>query len=383
MMKKTTHIFTLMTILLLVTASLTTNTIYGQEQNATITLNPGTSNINPSTNQTVNVSVNTANHQVTSVQIIADVVGDANPDSISITGLNIDGLNKSYEQIQNIDGGKRFAFIYTVPTANDTYSTNNTEVNFLTIQFVSPSSGQQSIAFNTTQTKIEKPDESGGIINVLDTPNNAIYTIQTEVTPTPTQTPTPTPTPLPTHTPTPTPTGTPQEPITVNLLVRMQGIYTQRIIPQPVGVWLNSEEHGYQLEYEVEDVSTDGDGIHMVGITSHDIQPGLHQICVKGKSHLRRCYQDYVQIQPGVNQLDYSQFQEDELLAGDVTGDNIVNHEDIWAILSLFDWFIVPNPLDEETGLPMAIPEDINNDGAITINDFALAIINYQEQGDN
>jgi len=98
----------------------------------------------------------------------------------------------------------------------------------------------------------------------------------------------------------------------------------------------------------------------------------------KGPSHLRKKFAD-VQYNGGSQVFDFSQNRDDELWAGDVTGDNVIDLSDFDDVIDKYDFPQAPAASDE--------PADINADGWISIADVALSLLHIDiaswVEGDN
>lgn len=175
--------------------------------------------------------------------------------------------------------------------------------------------------------------------------------------------------------PTPTITPTP-EPVSL-IQVRLRAI-NNFSNPLPFDVYIRQ---GDQDIYSFNNIygTSDQLGVYTVNL-GEEIDPGTYTICVNTISTLQRCVSGIEISQTGSTSpesnyiADFST-EETMLLSGDVNNDNIIDGRDIVRILAYFTDFRVD--------VPPETPEDINNDGYITIDDFALALVNYLDTGDN
>jgi hypothetical protein len=180
--KKTLSIVGLLTLVL----NVTTQSVFAQTVNGTLSLNPGTSNIAPGSSQTIQVRVNTGTNLVRSMQIWIDVSGSI-PSNLAVQAQTLSGLNLSSQTGVHVSGSNRIVLIaYEPTTSNPTYTTNGANSTIATITFTTPSSGSINFNFNSSQSGIYV-DAADGIntVNVLSSTTNATYTVQATATPTP------------------------------------------------------------------------------------------------------------------------------------------------------------------------------------------------------
>lgn len=341
--------------------------VRAQTNPATLTLIPGTSNITPASQKTIDLVLNTGSHLINSVQIVASVTGSAAQNSIVITPRTVTGLNLTYSDVSNITNGKQFVYIYTIPSPTAPFSTN--DLNLLTIQFTAPASGQENITFDPVNTLVEKSDGSGGVIQVNQNPANAVYTVQAAA-PTLTQpAPSATPTPEPSNTPIPT---QPPANISAAFQFRLQGI-TTAIGPQDATFKLKNPVSLALIKLATASAAPDNTGLHTTSfinfpISSTGVTP--IRICLKAKSHLQSCFNKNLTPADNGTTIDLNSTDVDGgLLAGDVDDNNKID---------ISDWGLVQasrtSYIDPVT--PNNISTDINNDLRITIDDASLTFFN-------
>jgi hypothetical protein len=200
------------------------------------------------------------------------------------------------------------------------------------------------------------------------------------ITPTPTRTPTPTmtqPTPTPTRTPTPTmtqPTPTPTTPPKANFSInfRLQGIARadSQVIPEII---LKSATSISSITLtNLTALNSGAASDYYYAVELRDVNPDTYTICVKGKSHLRKCFANK-SITASTLSVDLfssnTKAGENGLLAGDVNGDNRID---------IHDSSLLGNAYRDTYTAPVTNPAiDINNDGVITLMDIALMVLNY------
>jgi len=190
--------------------------------------------------------------------------------------------------------------------------------------------------------------------------------------PTPTSTPTPTPTPVPTATPTPipTPTGTPtptptQAPNTANLTfyVKFQGINTQR--PNKTVKITLTKAGNIIATFENEGVGSDENGVYAGKIMN--VTPDTYDIFIKGWAHLQKKFEG-ITLAAGENSQDFSGT---EFLAGDATGDDKINAQDIVILVQDYRPHTPPNS-----------KADFNLDGIVNAQDVRFIVENYRREGE-
>lgn len=232
-----------------------------------------------------------------------------------------------------------------------------------------PATNPTIIRFDPSQSIITRKSDGQDIL--LLPSSTGSYTIAPAgATATPTPGPTATPTPFPTATPTPIATSTPvptptPSATTGNLLfkIKFQGISSQKL-NQGVRVILKQQgEEKYRRE-NIE-VTSGQNGVYSGAITN--INPGTYDLFLKGWSHLQKKFSN-INLATGANSQDFSRT---ELLAGDTTGDNKINAQDIVILVQHYRPNTPPNS-----------PADFNLDGIVNAQDVRFLVENYRQQGE-
>jgi len=276
-----------------------------------------------------------------------------------------------YQQNPPVWEGK--AAVFTVPAAGDYF------VRLFT------NDGSQAYWDDVSLVKISVPTPTltpspspSPTLTLTPTPTG---TITPTPTPTPTLTPTLTPTPTLTLTPTltptvtltPTPTIPPAGQLTFKL--RLQGIISQGN-DRTINLLIRDAD-GEEVSWDILSYA-DTNGVYSATIDNSELEAGSYDMLFKGPSHLRKKFAD-VQYNGGSQVFDFSQNRDDELWAGDVTGDNVIDLSDFDDVIDKYDFPQAPAASDE--------PADINADGWISIADVALSLLHIDiaswVEGDN
>ena len=104
----------------------------------------------------------------------------------------------------------------------------------------------------------------------------------------------------------------------------------------------------------------------------NSLTSGVYDILLKGSSHLQKRFEG-VTLTGGENTHDWTENEADELTAGDVNGDNILNIDDIARIKTYYTDFKVSVSASDNNSMLA----DVDKDGYITIKDLALAAVNW------
>jgi hypothetical protein len=171
---------------------------------------------------------------------------------------------------------------------------------------------------------------------------------------------------------TPTPTSAPTAgKASLTLKFRMQGI-TSAKTNHPVSIRLR-QAGVLKHDFSGIQLSSGSTGIWTASLTTdkngNTIDPGTYSVLIKDGSHLQKKFIN-ISLVAGSNTKDFSTSDEDELLAGDVTGDNKITVDDTGKVSANYDTFKTPVTDANKTS-------DINLDGFITIQDVALAELNW------
>lgn len=103
-----------------------------------------------------------------------------------------------------------------------------------------------------------------------------------------------------------------------------------------------------------------------IGTIDNNIPAGQYDVYIKSQSYLQRKFAN-VTLATGTNNKD---FTANPLRAGDFTGNNVINIQDISEILSKYT--VLTQPVDTTTS-----KYDINNSTTLTILDISLVLSNY------
>lgn len=206
----------------------------------------------------------------------------------------------------------------------------------------------------------------------------------------------PTPTAIPTNTP--TPTEIPGS-ASVAIKFRLQGVTASppsgtALIPTEVTVRLFRGSESAPLATRKATPQIDSQGIHTVIID--DFPAGNdYRLCIKGQSHLQKCFRDINLVNNETLLLKKADEYSDQLWAGDLNNDNVVDAADIAIVTSARQPAIFSNdsykvPLSllkqkmEQLNIggaiiisPHAMNADIDKNGFVTEADKALAQIKY------
>jgi hypothetical protein len=375
---------------------------------ATLRFSPTTASLLPNSTQTVSVIVEFGDPQDPSLMLssLSTEISLPSNSSLSIQSFTINPeLGNSsqwsfpYWDPSPVDGAIRLSAIAKnfegIPSGTYTLGT-------LTLGSTLQAGGPFIVSFSPDPTKTSIMPKTGGAIsaNLI----NGSYTVASTSTPTPTRTPTPTATrtptptvtpiiltPTPTRTPTPTPTRTPTPTATrtptpsqtptpttppqanIQINFRLQGITqadTQTIsevVLKPQSGLANS----VYTNVPAVNNGTSSDFYYTASLPN--ITPDTYTICVKAKSHLRKCFTGKV-ITSTTTVVDLftssTRAGEDGLLSGDVNGDNQITIADSGLLSTAYQGSYTAPVTD--------IRYDINNDGFITVMDIALMVINYR-----
>lgn len=186
----------------------------------------------------------------------------------------------------------------------------------------------------------------------------------------------PTSPPDPTNPPGPTPTVPPISSQNYQVKINFQGINTKSA-NQTVSYNLYSGTSSVASGSTV--ASSNSTGIYTIQIPKSEVSKGSYTLLIKGESHLQKKYNSVSFTQTEINLSGKEEFVPK---AGEVTGDNMININDVSKVSRYYTDFSVPV---NYSSIQMA-SSDINKDGAITIQDLALLGINWSElevAGDN
>lgn len=195
-------------------------------------------------------------------------------------------------------------------------------------------------------------------------------------TATPTNDPTATPTATATSTPTSTSTPTPTDGPNANILFRLQGVTTPSdLTDQVVTISVDGVNHS--------GIATLGnDGVYTLSTSRSAFTPGTYNVYIQTTQHLARRLDVTVTTE---GDLDMSGESYGTILIGDTNNDNVINLFDSTQIVSyLFGKYRVDNPKNSD-GTTQQVAEDLNRDGAVTIADISLVLLNFTSftrQGD-
>ena len=181
-------------------------------------------------------------------------------------------------------------------------------------------------------------------------------------TPAPSPSPTPTGSPIPTGSPTPTPTSTPLPGLveTLTLTVKLQGIDSQK------------KDKDMQVKISPGDIDLfprftcdfAGNYTTTIDLTSYNLQSGSYTIYVKEPHHLSKEFG--VVLNPGENTI-VRNSPEDELPAGDINSDDVVDEKDLQLLNKVYSPFSVVDAI-----------EDLDEDGYVNSLDYSLLLTNLK-----
>ncbi|GEM_PF-943702 len=179
--------------------------------------------------------------------------------------------------------------------------------------------------------------------------------------------PSSTPAPTPTATPQVTPTASPEpEDVVLKLSFSAQGI-TQGTIQHQLKTGVTLTEFEGDTVFQENVLFGLVDGRYEAEFVAAGIVPGTYNVYVKGPYHLRRKVENVVLV-AGENEIIFAE----QVLVGDFDEDNILDIQDVSAILSAYTALsVVPT---QETK-----KYDVNWDGTINIIDISLVLANYTE----
>ncbi|OGV96247.1 hypothetical protein A2W24_04060 [Microgenomates group bacterium RBG_16_45_19] len=325
-------------------------------------LNPATSS-NPSSLQ---LRINTGTNTVTSMEIAIDVTGTDILNADAITPILPSGMSAITDEVVNIPGGKQIQLIIMGGAGTGTINTNGSNVAIGTINFTAPVSGQTTFTLNSMSTMYA--GTSGNVLASFFTESYTFAATPSNTPVPPTNTPVP-----PTNTPVPTNDGV----IIINF--RLQGITTS-VPAQDITFTLKDSSTNVNLlpPIVVNGLAPSGAGIYSTSLTNLPRQ--TVKVCIKSQSHLQRCTVDSSPIaerarhvnlatNPNTN-LDMVTHSSNQLIVGDLNNDNQINSWDSGRLGAAYNAFIAPVPTD-------CGQCDVNLDGQITIDDYALVLMNY------
>lgn len=175
--------------------------------------------------------------------------------------------------------------------------------------------------------------------------------------------------------PSPSPTSSPTTSTGIfDVLFRLQGITESRTAKEST---ITIEKSGSVIKKLTGITSTSSSsGIFETKIDSSTFcsSSNTFDVLIKGQSHLAKKFEG-VSIKCDGSILDKSTDADDELIAGDVNGDNTISIEDISIVLKYYTDFSVTV---DSTKSEM-VASDINKDGFITIDDAALVALNWSD----
>jgi hypothetical protein len=214
---------------------------------------------------------------------------------------------------------------------------------------------------------LEPPLYPGGAYgwDVTD-PNNQYIKILLPCGPTITPTVTPTTTVVPTITPTPT---SPPSQTTLTIKINFQNI------PNPSGTRTLSNltvKRGGTVYKNVDNLMVTAGTGYFQAQTALDGSPPTasdYMVCIKGQQHLRKTFTG-VTINAGQDNV--SDQSTNKLIDGDVNNDNVINSDDVTALIAKWTQFSVP-----VSGDPTLKIFDLNEDGYINSDDATEIIRNW------
>lgn len=259
-----------------------------------------------------------------------------------------------------------------------------------TLQLRGKAAGNANIAFDlaqyvNAQLQPQLPSSSQ--------PTLIVSTDDVDPTPTATLTPTATPTNTPTPTEIPGNAG-------VTIEFRLQGVTASppagtALIPNEVTVRLFRGSESVPLATrKITTPQINSQGIHTVTINNFPAGNN-YKLCVKGQSHLQKCFRGVNLSNNETLELMKADEYNDQLWAGDLNNDNVVDAADIAIVTSarqpaifLHDSYKVPLSLLKQKMdqlnvggaiviSPHAMNADIDKNGFVTEADKALAQIKY------
>lgn len=348
---------------------------------APITLDPGGTQFSPNSNQKITIRANTQNFQVDGIQVILDFSGNIPSDLKINTPESISGLNKVAAHVQDHEGNKRIFLAYITSNPQAPYSTNSNQVTLGEIEMTTPASGNLTISFNQTLTKILQNQSSDNIAHLPQTSHSYSFSgsgtpATTEPTNPPTQAPAtnpPTQAPAtnpPTQTPTPTDSSTKggvttSTAVSYTLKVKFAGVNSNigtihaRIVGQDTDYnsYLNK---GAPFVYA-------GNGYYQTSVKLPT--SGSYKFAIKAEKHIQRVYSN-VNVAPHTRILDLTS---KIIRPGDLPSqDGKLDHQDLTRLFS-----IIPKAIPNNNDLWIG---DVNYDQSVNSLDVGLLMSTIIDQ---
>ncbi len=318
-------------------------------------LNPGSTTLTPGS-QSINLIASIGNEVIDGIQAVATISGTI-PDDLQFTTATISGLQTSIQTLEDGGGGTKKLTLLMITTNPQQPFSDSIPFSLGAFTFTAPDSGNMTIAFDPTLSKIS---ENQTTADILMTPQTGTYTFA------PTTTPTPSPAGGPTSTPSPSPTTTTTTFITsFTIRTRFNGVTSDRG-PIPVQFYLGAMGSTTPLMQAPVSLVGDAQGFYTATFTVSpaDLLPTntTYWITIKGKKHLQRAYTNLTIPDAGVLDLT-SKPQE----PGDLpTQDGVVDTNDLNKVLE-----ILAKPAQTQTDWDSA---DVNYDGTVNAIDLGLIL---------